>query len=142
MATTEEADWVAPRPITIRTTARTSSAVAVRLFILSRSARLRAAARTFAIDVTFAVIRTLPPLPSIEPGQQICLLVLRRRRTDRSLRSRVRGAQCPRAPPVPPPARRRAPGCLRRGPAPPRPTPDQTRPRLCRAGSAHLARGR
>ena len=61
MATADEADWVAPSPMTIRTTAKTRRAVAVRLFILSRSARLRAAARTFAIDVTFAVIRTLPP---------------------------------------------------------------------------------
>ena len=47
MATAEEADWVAPSPITTNTTASTSNAVAVRLFVLSRSARLRAAARTF-----------------------------------------------------------------------------------------------
>ncbi len=57
MATAEDADWVAPNPMTTSTTTSTKSVVAVRLFTLIRSARSLAAARTLAMDVTFDVIR-------------------------------------------------------------------------------------
>ena len=70
MATADEADCVAPRPITTRTTTRTSNVVAVRLLTLIRSARSRAAARILAIEVTFAVILLSLLLSSLEPRRR------------------------------------------------------------------------
>src|SRR3990172_1308894 len=104
MATADEADCVAPSPITTKTTTNTSSVVAVGFLSLSRSARSRAGARILAIEVTYAVILWSLLLPSPPPSGQTCRRAPHTTGTDRSWNIPAPGERCRQAGPMRPPA--------------------------------------